>query len=283
MSPRSLGSSALLHVLLVLLIVFGLPHVKPEDILYQPQVISVDLQIAPVANAPTRRPEPPKKPTPTPPKPEPAKPAPKKEEPKKEEPKPKPPEPKPTPKPEPEKPKPKEPEKKPEPKKEPPKKEEKPKKEEPKEKEPTLDDILKGMAKEAPKQEPKTEQAPAEKGADITSDVPYDPNMPLSQTVRDSIRNQLMKCWNYQGGAKDQHNLAAHMQVVFREDGSILDAKLRPADAMRYNSDPAFRSLVDSARRATKNKDCVPLKGLPRDSYPSWSKVELVFDPDDMW
>lgn len=275
MSPRSLGSSALLHGLLIVLVIFGLPMLPPDEMLYQPQVIAVDLQLAPVANAPTRRPTPPKKP-----KPEPPKPAPPKVEPepvkKPEPPKPKPPEPKPEPKPEPvkEKPKPKEPEKKPEKKKEEPKKE-------PEEKEPTLEDILNSVEKTAPVKE--VEEAPAEKGESITSDVPYDPNMPLSQTVRDSIRNQIMKCWNYQGGAKDQGSLVAHIQVVFREDGSILDARLRPSDAMRYNSDSAFRSLVDSARRATKNANCVPLKGLPVDSYPSWSKVELVFDPDEMW
>lgn len=267
MSPRSLGASALLHGFLMLLVVFGLPHVlKPEDILYQPQVISVDLEIAPVANAPTRTPTPPKRPEPTPPKPEPKKEA---EPVKKPEP--------PAPKPQPPQPKP-EPVKKEEPK--PTEKKPEPKKEEAK-KEPTLEDILSGIKETTPKQEPKP--APAEQGDSIVSDVPYDPSRPMSQTVRDSIRNQIMKCWNYQGGAKDQNTLVAHIQVVFREDGSIIDARLRPADAVRYNSDPAFRSLVDSARRATKNPDCVPLKGLPRDSYTSWSKVELVFDPDDMW
>lgn len=273
MSPRSLGSSALLHAILVLLVIFGLPMLPQEDILYQPQVITVDLQIAPVANAPNSRPNPPKKPVETPPKP---KPEPKKPEPKKPEEK--------KPEPQKEKPKPKEPEKKPEPKKEEPKKQEhkkeQPKKDEPKE--PTLDDILNSLEKETPKKE-KVEEAPAQKGQDITSDVPYDPSRPMSQSVKDSIRNQLMKCWNYQGGAKEQENLVAYIRVVFREDGSIIDAQLRPSDAMRYNSDPAFRSLVDSARRATKNKDCVPLKGLPVDSYTSWSKIELVFDPDEMW
>lgn len=277
MSPRSLGSSALLHLVLVLLIAFGLPHMAPDEVLYQPQVIAVDLQLAPVANAPNRTPTPPKKPEPTPPKPQP--PAPKPEPVKKPEPKP---EPKPAPKPEPvkETPKPKEPEKKPEPKKETPKKEE-PKKEEPKEAEPTLEDILKGVEKATPKQEAKP--AEAEQGESITSDVPYDPSLPLSQTVRDSIRNQIMKCWNYQSGALDQSNLVAHIQVVFREDGSIITANLRPADAARYKTDGAFRSLVDSARRATRNPECVPLKGLPRGDYKSWSKVELVFDPDEMW
>lgn len=273
LSPRSLGSSALLHVMLILLVVFGLPSlfIDTEE-LYQPQVIAMDLKIAPVVNAPNRTPKPPKKPEqekpkpkPPAPKPEPKpepvkkpepKPAPKKEEPKKEKPK-------------------KEEAKKEEPKKEEPKKEE-PKKEAPKTKEPTLDDILDSLdAPEPP--------APAEKGEKSISDVPYDPTAPLSQTVENSIRNQIMKCWNYQGGAKDQETLVAHIQVIFREDGSIIDAKLKATDQMRYSSDPAFRSMVDSARRATRNPDCVPLKGLPVNEYKSWSKVELVFDPAEMW
>lgn len=270
MSLRSLGASALLHGLLVLLLVFGLPQVlKPEDILYQPQVISVELDIAPVANAPTRTPTPPKKPTPQPPKPKPT-PAVEPEPVKKPEPpKPKPPEPKP------------EPVKQPEPKKEEaktPEKQPEPKKEEPKDEEPSLDDILSSIP-DTSKNEP--EDAEAEEGKAVTSDVPYDPSQPASQTVVDSIRNQIMECWNYQGGAKEQSNLIAYIRVVFREDGSIITTELRPSDAMRYNSDPAFRALVDSARRATRDPKCVPLKGLPRDQYASWSKMELVFNPAD--
>lgn len=284
MSPRSLGSSALLHVMLILLVVFGLPSLfLDEEVLYQPQVIAMDLKIAPVANAPNRTPKPPKKP-----------------EVKKEKPKPKPeavkkPKPKPEPKPEPVK----KPEPKPAPKKEEPKKEEvkkeevkkeevkkeEPKKEEPKEEpapekpqkdEKSFDELMKDLEDDTP-------PAPAETGEKIISDVPYDPNAPLSQTVENSIRSQIMKCWNYQGGAKDQESLVAHIQVIFREDGSIIDAKLKATDQMRYSSDAAFRSLVDSARRATRNPNCVPLKGLPVDEYKSWSKVELVFDPAEMW
>lgn len=268
MSLRSLGASALLHGLLVLLVVFGLPHVlKPEDILYQPQVISVDLKIAPVANAPTRTPTPPKKPTPQPPKP---KPAPKVEpEPVK---KPEPPKPeKPKPKPAPEKPKPKPAEDKPK---------DKPKpKEEPVKDEPSFDDILKSVEKPTPKDEP--QEAEAEKGKTSISDVPYDPSQPASQTVVDSIRNQIMKCWNYQGGAKEQANLVAHIRVIFREDGSIITTELPPDDVRRMKSDPAFSALVYSAQSAMRNPKCVPLKGLPREEYKSWSKMELVFNPDD--
>lgn len=277
MSPRSLGSSALLHALIILLVVFGLPNLfVPDEPLMQPQVIALDLKIAPIINAPNRTPTPPKKKKEEPaPKPAPKKPEPKKEEPKKENPK----------KPEPKKPEPKKEEpkkeapKKEEVKKEPPKKKET-KKEEPKKDEPSLEDILDSLDKESPKP---TEAKPAEKGPKIESDVPYDPNLPLSQTVENSIRNQIMACWNYQGGAKDQESLKASILVIFREDGSIIEAKLKASDQMRYNSNREFRSLVDSAMRATRNSKCVPLKGLPVDQYRSWSKIELVFDPAEMW
>lgn len=280
MAPRSLLISAALHILLAIFIIFGLPALPRDELLIQPQVITVelDIPIAPVANAQTSRKNPVKKPEEQTVK-QPAKPEPVKEKPKKEEPKPE-------PTPEPKKPEPKKEEKKPEPKpapaKEKPKKEE-PKKEPEKKKEQTLDDILKGLENDAPKTEEKPKDVAAAKGKDITSDVPFDPNMPLAQTVKDSIRNQIMKCWNYQGGAKEQDNLRAHIQVIFHEDGSVLSTNLKKSEEARKNSDPAFRSLVDSATRALRNPNCVPLKGLPRDSYPSWSKVELVFDPDDMW
>ncbi|MCH2548345.1 MAG: hypothetical protein MK052_12160 [Alphaproteobacteria bacterium] len=270
MSPRSLGSSVFLHAVIILLVVFGLPElfIERED-LYQPQVIAIDLQIAPINNAQNQTPQPPKKPKeekpkPAPHKPEKPKPEKPKPEPVKEEPKPEPkPKPKPQPKPEPVK------EDKPKP------KEEKPKPKEEKPKEPSLDDILNSIDTPEP--------APAKAGPKTISDVPYDPNAPLSQTVENSIRNQIMKCWNYQGGAKDQGELVAHIQVIFREDGSIIEANLKAGELGRYRSDSAFKSMVDSAMRATRNKDCVPLKGLPIDSYKSWSKIELVFQPGDMW
>src|SRR5690606_37015379 len=124
----------------------------------------------------------------------------------------------------------KKPEPKPAPVKEKPKKEE-PKKPEPKKDEPTLDDILKDLESDAPKTQEKPQDVAAEKHKnDIDSDVPYDPSMKLSQTVQDSIRNQIMECWNYQGGAKNQDSLVAYIQVTFKEDGSIIDAKLKASD-----------------------------------------------------
>ena len=109
------------------------------------------------------------------------------------------------------------------------------------------------------------------------------PKMESTQTVENFIRKQIMACWNYQGGATDQDRQVARIQIIFREDGSVIEARLNATDQMRYNSNREFHSLVDSAIRATRNPKCVPLKGLPVDQYRSWSKIELVFDPREMW
>jgi colicin import membrane protein len=270
LSPRSLGSSAFLHAVIILLAVFGLPSLfMTDEPLYQPQVISVELlPIAPINNAPNRTPKPPKKEPVKPPviaKKEPVKkPTPPKPEPKKEEPTP-------APKPEPvKKEETKKEEKKPDP-------EEKPKKEEKKEEEKSFEDLMKELDEKTP------EPDKAEEGEPIKSDTVPDPTAPLSQTVENSIRSQIMKCWNYPSGAKGQETLVAHIQVSFREDGSVADSKLRASDQFRYNSEREFKALVDSANRAIRNTKCVPLKNLPINEYNSWSKVELVFDPDEMW
>lgn len=283
MSPRSLGSSALLHVLIILLVVFGLPNLfVPDEPLMQPQVIALDLKIAPINNAPNRTPKPPKKQDKPAPKVEreKAKQPDKPKEQKKPDPKPKKPEKTQKPK-EANKPKevktPKQPDK--------PEKVEKPKKQpdKPKEEEElSLEELLEKMEKESAEEDTKPAEKPVEKGQKSETDVPYDPKLPLSQTVENAIRNQIMACWNYQGGAKDQEMLVARIQVIFREDGSVIEARLKATDQMRYNTSSEFRSLVDSARRATRNPKCVPLKGLPIDQYRAWSKIELVFDPKEM-
>lgn len=281
MSPRGLLSSSAFHAVILLLLVFGLPSFLQPEPIPEPQVISVELlPISEIANAPTKMPTPPKKqeepPKPLPPKPEPEKPKP---EPKKEEPKPE--EKKPESKPEPVK------EAIPDPtKKEEPKKEE-PKKEEPKKEEPTLDDILKSLDKEKPKTPPAPqtpqETASPDKGEKTISDR-WDPTMQVSQTVKDSIRNQITKCWNYQGGAKDQDKMSrARIMVQLNQDGSVANALLHGSQQGEYRSNPHFRALVDSAIRATRNPTCVPLKGLPADKYQGWKEMELVFDPSQMF
>lgn len=286
LETRSISYSILLHALLVLFAVVGIPAILPDKPDPQPTVISVEmLPISEVTNVKpsdqpiqkeqkannpvTKKPveptmkEPPKPPTPTPPTPK-----------EKAEPKPKEPEKNfdPT---EGEEPKPK------------PKEQEKPK-EEPKKPEPAkakpdeFADLLNKL-----KQEAKTEKQKDAKDATNTaenktkSDAPYDASLPLSLSEKDAIRGQLEACWNKSGfaGAKDPATLIAIIHIVIQQDGTVTSATLDSSQTGRYGSDPYFRAAADAAIRAAQR--CSPLKNLPADKYGSWHETQVTFDPRD--
>lgn len=263
---RGIHYSALLHGVLFLLIIFGLPEFLEPEIIPEPTAISVDiLPIAPMSNV-----KPQEK---TPEKPEPKKPVEeqktekkpvpetKKEEMKKAEPLP-------TPKPE-KKPEEKKPEiKKPE--------EKKPEKK----KEDDLESILKSVRDTAKAEESKkpTEKKTPANQKEARSDR-FDPSMQLSMSEKDAIRQQFEQCWDVPAGAKDAHNLIITLSVQLNQDGSVIKVALK-GDQSRYNSDSFFRAAADSAIRAVNR--CSPLKNLDPSKYNGWSDMELRFNPKDM-
>jgi hypothetical protein len=304
--PRKKGIvySATLHLLLVLLVVFGLPSLLKNEPPLEPAAITVELlPISSVSNVKNsdsekadkpkpeeekqpeqKKPSPPVKtaeatPPPPPPTPEP-----------KPEPKP---EPAPLPKPEP-KPEPKKVEKKPEPKPEPVKPEPKPEpkpapKPEPKKpehkkpKEEDLDAILKAVKETAQKEKTSEKKEPAK---EKTSDSPkaisnsYDSSKPMSLSEKDAIMGQLAKCWNAPAGAKNAQDLIVVINAEFNTDGSYINAEIASESRSRYNSYSFFRAAADAALRAVRQ--CSPLKNLPPDKYGTWKSMELHFDPREM-
>ncbi len=279
-----------MHIVLLVLVIFGLPaffDMKREE---QEVVISVELlpvtgvdNIKPAASKPAPQLETPKeqpKPVEQPkeqPKPEAQKPAPAssaalvpptpaKEVVKEDAPK--------------EKEKPKE-EAKPKPTPEKPKEKEKPKEDD-------LDAILKSVAKAAKTEEktnptktpkPTEAAAPAKEVSDAHNNSKnYNPDMPLSMSELSAIQSQIIKCWNIPAGAKDAHTLVVVLRVQLNQDGSLINAQLAENQA-RYNSDTFFRAAADSAMRAVRR--CSPLQGLPVDKYGTWKDFELNFDPKD--
>jgi len=301
-------ASVILHVLVALLSIFGLPSFFQEPPPDEKPMI-VDLVTLgdktnpppkqsdtpkesplPPAPAPEPRPEPPK-PVP-PPKPEPPKPPP--------TPTPPPPPPKPEPpKPEPPKPLPKpeiKPEIKPEPKPEPKPKEEKkpepPKKDEFKDlmksvdkikQEKDFDQLLKNIDKSKPKtpspdtKQP-TKQAQPTSGSAVKGSDQNNPNEPVSMTEIDMMAAQIARCWNIPAGAKDAKNLIVPIRVSFQPDGSVISAE-HAGDMVRYNTDSFYRAAADSARRAVMA--CSPLKAPPT-KYEQWKQITFRFDPSKM-
>lgn len=304
MQQKSLVYSIALHIILILLVGFGIPILSFKKEL-QEQVIVVDL--LPVMSQTNVKPSSNDKP--------------KKEEPKKEEPKPKeepqnealkdipkaaeepeqqktpdkplPPEPEPVkempkePLPEVKK---EEPQKEPEPK---PKEEEKPK---PKEKKPEEefdpDNLLKTLEKSAKKSEKKQPQKKnqestpddfaedIEKSLNKSKNAEYDATKPLSISEIDAIRQQISKCWSPPIGAKDAGEMVVSLRINIDPDGTV--TKVGMVNGGKYNSDPFYKAAADAARRAVLNPRCNPLKNLPTDKYERWKEIELNFDPREM-
>ncbi len=272
--------SVAFHLLLLLLIVFGLPSILKNEPPIEPTAITVELlpiselsNVKPSDTEKTDKPKPDepkeeeqKKPsppvktaeaTPTPPEPTPT-PAPPKPEVKKEE--------KPVPK----------PELKPEPKKPEPKKESK------KPKEDDLAAILKAVKDTAQKEKTDKKEPPKENTSATPKAISsrFDPTQIMSISEKDAIMGQLAKCWNPPAGAKNAHELVVVINAEFNVDGSYVKAEIADESMSRYNSDSFFRSAADAALRAVRQ--CSPLKNLSPEKYTTWGSMELHFDPREM-
>ncbi len=283
--------SAVFHVAIVLLALFGLPQLLSPPPEVAPPVVVEMAELGDKTNPPPRQVEAPKpvekvaeppkqEPTPEPPKPEPPKPEPPKPEPPKPAP---PPPPKPEPQPEPEpipvptpKPKPPEPPKeqpKPDPLKDikpPPKKQPPPN---------DFDTLLKSVqkmsqtAKPLPAPQPQQQAAASSKTVLSNSNIPSEP---VSLSDKDYIAAQFRRCWNFDVGARDAGTLVVRVHVLLNSDGSVVRADI--ADDPRYYSDSFYRSAADSARRAVYA--CAPIK-LPPGKYDALKDLVLNFDPRD--
>jgi outer membrane biosynthesis protein TonB len=264
---RHLGMSvsAFMHIFLLILLLINFPQCQrknPQEI-----IIAVDLlPIAKVSNVENKQVEKPKieeKPAEKPKPVEEVKPV--------LAPEPKP-EIKPEPKPEPKKLDPKkEVVKKPEPK-DSPKPKPDPKKNEKKKKKPILSEYEK-LLKDLQEIEKKNDIQ--EDVADKRSKGPHNSDIPLSLSVKDSIRRQIEQCWNPPAGNKDAAQLQILLRISFKLDGSV--AKVKVIDNNKYNSDELYKVAADAAVRAVHKAS--PLQGLPADQYNIWQDLEFNFNP----
>lgn len=279
---KPLTASAILHLCVFIFAMVGLPFIAPPKPLSVP-LTSINIEFATPGEVtaakelPKPKPAPvqEQKPTPapqmkaeTPPdltqkKPEPpkeeklaeAKPdvAHKLEEPKKEE-------------------KPKE-EKKPEP---PPTKPEVTRKEPEKQQQQDFQSLLKNLVPDS--SEEKAPENPTSDDSESTHDVANLADK-LTYSEIDAVRAQLAGCWNVLSGAEYAENLVVQVKLQMNPDRTVRRATI--VDTGRYNRDTFFRAAADSALRALRNPNCIPLK-LPPDKYNEWKVTIINFDPREM-
>lgn len=100
----------------------------------------------------------------------------------------------------------------------------------------------------------------------------------LSITEADAIAGRLRQCWNLDPGAMGIENMIVEVRAYLNQDGSVRKAEI--LDDSRYNSDPHFRSVADSARRAVFI--CAPYSIFAEkygDKYDMWKTMLLRFNP----
>lgn len=204
--------SILMHLLLLLIMSFGLPSFLKRTII-EPQVITVELlPITSVKNVKL---------------PEPKLEAEKKPKEKKDN------EPKPIPKPK-EEIKPGEVRKKP--------------KENPEE---DFDSVLKNLEKEL-KQVEKNEKKSEDTSKDTKkSEKEYNPTIPLSISEKDAIMQQIAKCWTIPAGARDAKDMSVLLDISLEKDGTVKSVEIADK-ARYKSGDKFYQVMAESAVRAVR-------------------------------
>ena len=98
--------------------------------------------------------------------------------------------------------------------------------------------------------------------------------MNLSISEVDAVRRHFEKCWNIPSGAREVGNLATEIKVRFNKEGNVLDARI--ANVGRMKRDRYFRTAAESALRAVLNPRCKNAP-LPKDKFDKWKNLTLNF------
>ena len=98
----------------------------------------------------------------------------------------------------------------------------------------------------------------------------------LSISVIDAVRRHFEKCWNIPSGAREVGDLATEIRVRFNKDGNVIDARI--VNISRMKRDKFFRTAAESALRAVLNPRCKNAP-LPENKFDKWKNLTLNFDP----
>ena len=100
----------------------------------------------------------------------------------------------------------------------------------------------------------------------------------LSISEADAIAGRLRACWNLDPGAMGIEDMIIEVRAYLNKDGSVRQVDI--LDKGRYNADPHFKSVADSAKRAVFI--CAPYNILAQkypQKYDMWKTMLLRFNP----
>ena len=95
-----------------------------------------------------------------------------------------------------------------------------------------------------------------------------------------TIRTAIQPCWNIQPGAKGAQDIVVVVRATLSPDGRIRRAWVTNRSA--FQNDPFKLAAAETAQRAVLNQACQPFKLDPR-KYDVWKDVTLSFNPNEMF
>ena len=138
-----------------------------------------------------------------------------------------------------------------------------------------LDAILKSVERLDPRKYAATERAGtgnavSPEGAARTGTE----GVSLSASEIALVRRQVEEHWSIPAGVQGVADMRVKLRIQLGQDGAVQAVDIQ--DAARSASDPVFRTVAESARRAVLAAS--PLT-LPPEKYALWRDMILVFDP----
>lgn len=143
-----------------------------------------------------------------------------------------------------------------------------------------FDSLLKNLTKEP--ETPKSDIGEITKKLTTPEPAPETQNLGEQLTISDidALRQQLGACWNVFAGAAEAEDLSVEIRVIVNADRTVQQATI--VDTTRYNTDDHYRAIAESALRAVRDPRCSPLK-LPDGKYNLWRDMIVNFNPKDMF
>jgi hypothetical protein len=98
----------------------------------------------------------------------------------------------------------------------------------------------------------------------------------MSQSEIDALRARISSCWGPPPGIDANSKLYVVLRVLFKIDGSMLQAPV----LIEGTASPLSNALAESAKEALLS--CQPFTMLRPAHYEQWKDLELKFDPHEL-
>ncbi len=109
------------------------------------------------------------------------------------------------------------------------------------------------------------------------SDSIYDAEKALSMTEKERISQYIQGYWKVVPGMNEMDTVQVILRFSLRVSGELA-SEVTVHDQLRYNNDPSYRAVADSAIRAVYAS--MPIPDLPPEKYSQWRDLEFVFTRD---